>query len=391
MLAYGFAPLLAATLLAFGVLWLAHARALKFAGTGLASIRSTPGSPASACSSWAIWSRPAPSIPGPSSATSARARIPAEANAWRDSVFGLPLKFYLFDLPFYSDLRGYLLALVIVCVLVYWVAARGWQLRYRLPELREMRQIDPSFFRLEGGLESRFLRGALVIFLLALALRFFLARYEMVYDDHGFMVGIDYVDQNFRPAPAVAGDRRCLAAAGLVWMRRWILAASMAISLVLSVRRAARWSRRCMSGPTKSRSSGPTSIPTFTPRAPLMAWSSTCEKSSSRCTPRRPSILPLHKSIIDNVRLWDWRAFHDTVTPDPGAAALLRLLRYRRRPLHHRRRVSPGAAHAARTGYQPVAATPARAGSIPTSSTRTATAWCWRRSADSPPTACPYC
>lgn len=35
MLAYGFAPLLAATLLAFGALWLAHARALKFAGTGL--------------------------------------------------------------------------------------------------------------------------------------------------------------------------------------------------------------------------------------------------------------------------------------------------------------------------------------------------------------------
>ena len=35
MLAYGFAPLLAATLIAFGVLWVAHARALKFAGTGL--------------------------------------------------------------------------------------------------------------------------------------------------------------------------------------------------------------------------------------------------------------------------------------------------------------------------------------------------------------------
>src|SRR5580698_5863169 len=35
MLAYGFAPMLAATFIAFGVLWVAHARALKFAGTGL--------------------------------------------------------------------------------------------------------------------------------------------------------------------------------------------------------------------------------------------------------------------------------------------------------------------------------------------------------------------
>ena len=197
MLAYGFAPMLAATLLAFGALWLAHARALKFAGTGLAEhpIYAWLSSfallfvgyliAAGSIDTWTIVRY-----------LGARAVAP-EANAWRDSVFGLPLKFYLFDLPFYSDLRGYLLALVIVCVLVYWIAARGWQLRHRLPEMRDMRQIDPSFFRLEGGLESRFLRGALVIFLLALALRFFLARYEMVYDDHGFMVGIDYVDQNF--------------------------------------------------------------------------------------------------------------------------------------------------------------------------------------------------
>ena len=63
----------------------------------------------------------------------------------------MPLKFYLFDLPFYSDLRGYLLALVIVCVLLYWVAARGWQLRHRLPELRDMRQIDPVLLSPGGG------------------------------------------------------------------------------------------------------------------------------------------------------------------------------------------------------------------------------------------------
>src|SRR5438045_7646573 len=35
MLYYGIAPVGAATLAAFAVLWIAHARALKFAGTGL--------------------------------------------------------------------------------------------------------------------------------------------------------------------------------------------------------------------------------------------------------------------------------------------------------------------------------------------------------------------
>ena len=58
--------------------------------------------------------------------------------------------------------------------------------------MREAREIDPGLFRLEGGLESRFLRGAAVVLLLALAVRFFLGRYEMVYNEHGsFLVGID--------------------------------------------------------------------------------------------------------------------------------------------------------------------------------------------------------
>src|ERR1700691_4330643 len=135
MLAYGFAPMLAATLIAFGALWVAHARALKFAGTGLSEHRlyawiSSAGLlfvgyliAAGSIETWTVVRY-----------IGARGVSP-EANAWRDSVFDLPLKFYLFDLPFYSDLRGYLLALVIVSVLVYWIAARGWQLRQRLPEL----------------------------------------------------------------------------------------------------------------------------------------------------------------------------------------------------------------------------------------------------------------
>ena len=34
------------------------------------------------------------------------------------------------------------------------------------------------------------------MFLIALAVRFYLSRYNMLLNDHGFMVGIDYVDQN---------------------------------------------------------------------------------------------------------------------------------------------------------------------------------------------------
>ena len=198
MLYYGVAPLAAATLVAFFVLWITHARALRFAGTHLGEHRLYSRISllvllllgyflaASTIDTWTVvrFAGSRGSAPRPRPGTTRYSRK--------------PLSFYLFDLPFYDLLRSYVLALVIFCILLYWVAARAWQLRYRFPDLREPREFDPSFFRLEGGLESRFLRGAAAILLLALAVRFFLGRYEMVYNDHGsFLVGMDYVDQNF--------------------------------------------------------------------------------------------------------------------------------------------------------------------------------------------------
>src|SRR5437660_325828 len=82
--------------------------------------------------------------------------LPHPATGWHDPVFGRTLAFYLFDLPFYSNLRQYVLHVTVVSILVYWIAARIWQLRHRVSELRDMREIDPRIFRLEGGLESKF-------------------------------------------------------------------------------------------------------------------------------------------------------------------------------------------------------------------------------------------
>ena len=267
MLYYGFAPVAIATLLAFGVLWLAHARAVKFAGTGLREHRiyfwiSTLALfmlayliAASAIDTWTV-------------VRFAGSRgLPASATAWHDAVFLKPLSFYLFDLPFYLMLRSYVLALVIFCILVYWVAARAWQLRYRFPDMREAREIDPGLFqagrraRIEvpargGGGSAAGAGGAL----LSRPLRNGLQRARLIPGGHrlGGSEG--------RAAAAVADDSRVpggrgirlggpLAAGRLHGDRRWWWRSSL--------RR--RWPRS-MCGPTRSRSSGRTSIPTFTPR-----------------------------------------------------------------------------------------------------------------------------
>src|SRR5690349_9510173 len=174
MLYYGIAPVAAGALVAFLVLWVTHARALKFAGTGLGR------HPLYARISTVVlliigWLIAAGAIDTWTVVRFAGSRgLPAAATAWHDAVFQQPLSFYLFDLPFYLLLRSYVLAVVIFCILLYWVAARAWQLRFRFPDLREPRELDASFFRLEGGLESKFLRGAGVILLLAMAVRFYL-------------------------------------------------------------------------------------------------------------------------------------------------------------------------------------------------------------------------
>ncbi len=96
-----------------------------------------------------------------------------------------------------------------------------------------MHELDASFLRLEGGLESLFLRGAGVVLLLAFAVKFYLARYQMVYNEHGsFLVGVDWVDQNIGIPMQWILIFACVAAAVLVWMGRFLWAAFLALALV---------------------------------------------------------------------------------------------------------------------------------------------------------------
>jgi uncharacterized membrane protein (UPF0182 family) len=314
MLYYSLAPVAIATLLAFGVLWLAHARALKFAGTGLREHRvyfwvSAVALfvlgyliAASAIDTWTV-------------VRFAGSRgLPLSATTWHDAVFLKPLSFYLFDLPFYLMLRSYVLALVIFCILVYWIAARAWQLRYRFPDLRQAHEIDPGFFRLEGGLESKFLRGAAMVLLVALAARFFLGRYEMVYNQHGsFLVGIDWVDQKVALPLQWLMIFACLAAAAFVWAGRWLLAGSMAVALVVAF---------ILPPAVSALYVRPNEISLERPyidthiHATLSAFGleKNMQEIDFKAQPNAPIDVAQNRPLLDNVRLWDDKPYHDTIT-----------------------------------------------------------------------------
>jgi uncharacterized membrane protein (UPF0182 family) len=128
MLWYSIAPGAVGAVVAFIALWLAHSRGVRFAGVrsrdfrlyswlvaaglGLVAILFASAS----IDYWAVmrfWGSRGVVVP---------------PDAWRDQVFSHGLPFYLFTLPFYSEVLGFVFVLAILCALVFWITARGWQL-----------------------------------------------------------------------------------------------------------------------------------------------------------------------------------------------------------------------------------------------------------------------
>lgn len=313
MMIYRVSPIITGTLLAFLALFVSHAFALRFASVG--RVRNK------------LYYRiviPALLVVGGFVASSSvdtwtvvrffgGQALPADATGWQDSVFGLPLSFYLFDLPFLNILRGYLLALTIAAAFVFWLTARGWQLRDKLPEIQQSQELDPRIFRLEGGLESKFLRGAAVVFLIGVAIRFFLGRYELLFQDHGFMVGVDYVAENITIPLQWLVILSCLVSAVFVWMGRWLWAASLIVVLALHsiVPKIVEVAYVRPNEITLQRQYIERHIAATRAAYHLDRRTQEIEFDAQ---PEANIDVSEHGPLFDNIRLWDWRAFHDTTT-----------------------------------------------------------------------------
>jgi uncharacterized protein len=313
MLLYGLVPALTASVLAFVVLWWVHARAVKSAGTGL---RRVP--------LYAKISTVALLIVGfllasatIDSWTAIRffggRNLPLEATAWRDPVFAHPLSFYLFELPFYSELLRFVLGLALVSAVLYLLTSRLWQLRERFPEWAKEGTFDFQELRLGEALGGVFLRWIGAIFLLALAVRFYLDRYSMLYNDHGFLVGVDYVNQNVSLPLQWLAVAAAIAAAVFLALRQRKLA--LAMVAVLFLRGAVpllvnalyvKPNEISLQRPYVERHIAATRAAYGLERR--IKEVDFAAKLETKVDPAR------HKPLLDNVRLWDWRAFHDTVT-----------------------------------------------------------------------------
>src|ERR1700722_12682846 len=227
MLWYSIAPAAAGSVLAFIALWVAHSRGLHFAGILSRDHRIYSRLIPVGLAAVAILFAPSTIDYWTVMRYSGSRGLTAPADAWKDQVFSRGLPFYLFDLPFYAEVLGFAFVLAILCALVFWVTARGWQLaeRFRYGALdrgdHRTLTIEPGTLLLPGASRAGFVRILSVIVLLGFAAWIYLGNYELLLNSHAFMTGTDYVDEKVTLPLRWLLIVVTIGALPLVWMRRY--------------------------------------------------------------------------------------------------------------------------------------------------------------------------
>src|SRR5579863_9148272 len=315
MLWYSIAPTVAGSILAFVALWVAHARGLHFAGiqsrdhrlysrlvpVGLAIVAIIFAS--NSIDYWTVMRF-----------VGSRG-LAAPADAWKDQVFGRALPFYLFDLPFYAQVLGYVFVLAILCALVFWATARGWQLadrfRYGVVNDGPNRTITlgPGSLLLPGATRAGFVRVLSVIFLLGFAAWIYLRNYELLLNSHPFMTGADFVDQKVTLPLRWLLILVTLGAVPFVWLRRYKQAAWLVGGFFLA--------QLIVPGLVRAVYVRPNEISIERPYIGRHIEATSMAFGLNRRASEHPFTVPSVQTadavkdatLLDNVRLWDMRAY----------------------------------------------------------------------------------
>ena len=318
MLWYSIAPAAVGALVAFIALWVAHARGLHFAGSRPGNVRlysrlvtAVLAIVAIAFASVSIDYWTVMSFFGSRGVTAA-------SDAWRDQVFSHTLSFYLFDLPFYSGVLGFVFALAILCALVFWATARGWQLaeRFQLERLSRRSTLDlgPRTLLLPGASRAGFVRVIAVILLLGFAAWVFLGNYELLFNSHAFMTGADYVDEKITLPLRWLLILAAIAALPLVWTLRYKKAIFVvAAFFILQI---------AVPGIVRSIYVRPNEISIERPYIERHIQATTIAFGLNRSATERPFTASGQEKVdavqdatlLDNIRLWDLRAYGATIT-----------------------------------------------------------------------------
>ena len=217
-------------------------------------------------------------------------------------------------MPFYNTLLRVVLVGAVFTLVIYWLASNAEKLSKRLPGNSSTLTFEFERLSFNDLFSSYFVRLVTALFLFGLAIHYYLARYDMLLEDHGtYLVGVDWVADHLTLPLQWLMILGAFAAAALVLARRAKLA--LALLLILPV-------RFILPSLVAGLYVRPNELALERPyiqhhiRATRSAYR--LNQQVRETTLNAKSEIPInyarHKALLDNVRLWDWRPFHDTIS-----------------------------------------------------------------------------
>jgi uncharacterized protein len=227
-----------------------------------------------------------------------------------DPIFGKPLNFFLFTLPAWQLISGWLLTLAfIVCaVAVFFILITGGADAF-------------AGRRSYLTIPWRGLSITLAFLLLILAVRVYLSRFDLLFEDHTVFGGVTYTDAHITLGglllvcvALVAGAIAAAANAMTVARGRWLLAAILpAILCFAGVRVAGWWMSSFIVKPNELVREQP-----YIAHNILMTRQAYgLDRFSQREFPAETTVeaadVANNQATLQNIRLWDWQALQDTL------------------------------------------------------------------------------
>ena len=206
-----------------------------------------------------------------------------------------------------------MIVLAILCALVFWATARGWQLWMSGEGLRTFDR-GARALMLPGASRTGFVRIIVVLLLLGLAALVFLGNYDLLFNSHAFMTGADYVDAKITLPLRWLLIVAVLAALPLAWTSRYKKAAILVVTffilqLALPTIVSAVYVR-------------PNEISIERPYIERHIQATTAAFGLDRNATERPFAASGQQTVdavqdatlLENIRLWDLRAYSATIT-----------------------------------------------------------------------------
>ena len=234
------------------------------------------------------------------------------ADRMTDPIFGRPIAFYLFTLPTWDRIAGWLMTLAVVMLLmaIFFAALQGGGQTFRRP-----------FIRRHGQPAARGLGLTWAFVLLMLAAQVWLGRFERLFDDHTVFAGVTYTEAHvtvpgmlivscalalgaaFAAASAVAGPR----------MGRLAVAILPAAVCYIAVLVTSAYVNGFIVKPNELVREQPYIANNITFTRQAYGLNRIAQRTFPAEATTEAADLSNNQATLQNIRLWDWRVLQDTL------------------------------------------------------------------------------